>query len=382
MYKFRLYPSREQKERIINSFKVCKAVYNELLALSKDSYRFGGVTLNRFDYNKYLTGKYREVHSQVKQNVSDRVHKAFQNFFRRIKDKSCKKKGFPGFKSRVNSMTFPQSGFKFKSNKKLFASKIGNIPIVLHRVPKGKIKTLTIKQNCAGQWFVVFSCETEIPSVKHSSNEKIGLDVGLESFATLSDGGIIENPRFLVKSENRLKILQRCFSKKKKGSANRRKARYRLAKQHIRVVNQRSDFLHKLSHKLTKSYFFVAVEDLNIKKMVKNHWLAKSINDASWNSFVQMLSYKAVTSGGQFIRVNPRDTSKTCSKCGTITEMPLSKREFLCPRCGFVCHRDLNASINILMVGQGLPKPNACGDTVRPSLRARVVESGTICGNS
>ncbi len=382
MYKYRLYPSRKQKERIINSFKVCKAAYNELLALNKDSYQFGDVTLGKFDYNKYLTGKYREVHSQVLQNVSDRTHKAFQNFFRRVKDKSCKKKGFPRFKSRINSMTYPQSGFKFVTERRLYASKIGNIPIVLHRIPKGKIKTLTIKVNRAGQWFAIFSCEIEALPIKHSSTKKIGLDVGLESFATLSNGSVIENPRFLIKSEKKLKRLQRRLSKKKKGSINRRKARYRLARQYLKVINQRTDFLHKLSHKLTKSYSFIAVEDLNIKNMIKNHWLAKSITDASWNSFVQMLSYKAITCGGQLVKINPKNTSKTCSECGTVTEMPLSKREFLCPSCGFVCHRDLNASINILTVGMDYAKPNACRDAVRPSLKARVVESGTICDNS
>jgi len=382
MYRFRIYPSQKQKLRIINSFKICKAIYNELLDISKKTYKESGKTLRKFDYNKHLTGKYLEIYSQSKQNVSDRVHKAFSNFFRRVKDKSCKKKGFPRFKSRVNSITYPQSGFKLLSDKRLKLSKIGNVPIVLHRVPKGKIKTLTIKQNTAGQWFATFACEVKIPEVKHTSSEKVGLDVGLESYAVLSNGKFIDNPRHILKAEKMLKRLQRRLSRKKKGSVNRRKAKFRLAKQHIKVANQRIDFMHKLSHKLTQSYSFIAVEDLNIKSMLGNHWLAKSISDASWNSFVQMLSYKAVTCGGQLVKVNPRNTSKTCSKCGKIVDMPLSKRTFHCPNCGFVCHRDLNASINILKVGQDLPKLNACEDTVRPSLlKARVVEAGTICGN-
>lgn len=171
MYRYRIYPSRTQKARIINSLKTCKAIYNELLDISKKSYKDTGKTLRKFDYNKQLTGKYPNIHSQVKQNVSDRVHKAFSNFFRRVKDKSCKEKGFPRFKSRVNSITFPQSGFKILSDKRLKLSKVGNVPIVLHRVPKGKIKTLTIKQNKAGQWFAIFACEVETKAIKHTSIE-------------------------------------------------------------------------------------------------------------------------------------------------------------------------------------------------------------------
>ena len=381
MYRYRIYPSRKQKVKIINSLKICKAIYNELLDISKNTYKESGKTLRKFDYNKQLTGKYSDVHSQVKQNVSDRVHKAFKNFFRRVKDKSCKEKGFPRFKSRVNSITFPQSGFKILSDKRLKLSKVGNIPIILHRVPKGKIKTLTIKQNKAGQWFATFACELPDKSTHMSTDMSthIGIDVGLESYAVLSNGEFIDNPRHILKAEKRLNLLQRRLSRKKKGSANRRKARFRLSKQHIKVANQRTDFLHKLSHRITKSYSFIAVENLNVKSMLTNHLMAKSISDASWSSFIRCLEYKAVTSGYKLVKVNPRNTSKTCSKCGTITEMPLSKREFLCPKCGFACHRDLNASINILKVGTDCPELNACEHNVRPSLGKAVVdEAGTI----
>jgi putative transposase len=381
MYRYRIYPSRKQKVKIINSLKTCKAIYNELLDVSKKTYKETGKTLRKFDYNKQLTGKHPDIHSQVKQNVSDRVHKAFSNFFRRVKDKSCKEKGFPRFKSRVNSITFPQSGFKILSDKRLKLSKVGNVPIILHRVPKGKIKTLTIKQNKAGQWFATFACELPDKSTHISTDMSthIGIDVGLESYAVFSNGEVIANPRHILKAEKRLKLLQRRLSRKKKGSANRRKARFRLSKQHIRVANQRTDFLHKLSHSIAKSYSLIAVENLNVKSMLTNHWMAKSINDASWSNFIRCLEYKAVTSGSKLVKVNPRNTSKTCSKCGTITEMPLSKREFLCPKCGFACHRDLNASINILKVGQDLPELNACEHNVRPSLGKAVVdEAGTI----
>jgi len=378
MYKYRLYPSGKQKVRLINSLKICKEIYNSLLDNSIKTYKESGKTLRKFDFNKVIKGKY-PIHSQVAQNVSDRVHKAFSNFFRRVKDKSCKKKGFPRFKSKVNSLTFPQSGFKLISDKKIKISKIGNIPIVLHRIPKGKIKTLTIKQNKIGQWFAIFSCEMPDDVIVHNSKEKIGIDVGIENLAVLSNGETIANPRWLSKSERKLRLLQRRLSRKVKGSKNRTKARFRLAKQHIKVANQRGDFLHKISSSLAKSYSFISVENLSVKDMVKNHCLAKHITDASWSSFVQMLSYKAVICGGQIVKVNPKNTSKTCSKCGTITEMPLSKRVFLCPKCGFACHRDLNASINILKVGTDCAELNARGHNVRPSFGKAVVdESGTI----
>lgn len=371
MYNYRLYPTSKQKVRLINSFKTCKQIYNELLALSIDAYKFGNVTLNKFDYNYYIKGKYK-IHSQVAQNVSDRVHKAFENFFRRVKDKSCKKKGFPRFKSRVNSITFPQSGFKLLSDKKINISKIGNLPIIIHRVPKGKIKTFTIKQNNIGQYFAVFACEVEAIKITRTDKNKIGIDVGLENLATFSDGTIINNPRFLIKSEKRLKLLQRRLSRKKKGSNNRRKARFRLAKLHLKIFNQRQDFLHKLSRNIVKRYSTIKVEKLNILNMVKNHHLARSINDASWNSFIQKLEYKAVTCGSKLVKMNPRNTTKACSKCGTLVKMPLSKREFLCPQCGFSCHRDLNASFNILNGMVGLTK------TLKPVETAPIQNSNVL----
>ena len=151
-----------------------------------------------------------------------------------------------------------------------------------------------------------------------------------------------------------------------------------MARQYVKVTDQRTDFLHKTSRDIAERYRIIAVEDLKINNMVKNHNLAKHITDASWNSFIQMLSYKAVDCGGQLIKVNPRNTSKTCSECGKIQEMPLSNRTFNCSNCSLVCNRDLNASINILKVGMDYAELNACEDTVRPLIKARVNETGTI----
>lgn len=384
MYKYRLYPSNKHKVKLVISLKTCKAIYNELLALNIDSWIFGKVSLSGFDCNQYLAGKYDDIHSQTKQNVSDRVHKAFQNFFRRVKSNS-KQKGFPRFKSRVNSITFPQSGFKLLSDRKIKLSKIGSIPIILHRIPKGKIKTLTIKQNKCGQWFAVFACE--LPNVKKPFDETfsksfVGIDVGLENFATLSNGELVANPRYLVKSEKKLKLLSRRMGRKVKGSANRRKARFRLARQHNKITNQRMDFLHKLSHRLTKSYSFIAVEQLNIKGMMNDCFWAKQIGDAGWGTFISFLKYKAVIGGGSCVEnSNTRGSSHRCSKCGAWNEITLSERTFHCCSCGFSVHRDFNASNNHLNDTAGLVGILTPVETkpLPPNGKAcSVIEAGTI----
>lgn len=378
-FRFRIYPSQKQINRLNKTISDCCFIYNKLLESKVNAYKTDKINLSQFDLNKLTKDFDVSIHSQVKQNISKRINDSFNHFFRRIKEKK-RKAGFPRFKTlnRYKSITFPQSGFKFLSDKKLFVSKIGNIPIVLHRVPKGKLKTFTIKRTAIG-WFAIFSCE-DVPIEKiKAENWHVGIDVGIESFAVLSNGERIENPKLLRKSEKKLSRLQRRMSRKKKGSANRRKARFKVARLHQRIFNQRQDFLHKTSFKIIKEFKVISVEKLQINNMVKNHHLAKSIVDASWGYFVQMLSYKVERTNGQLVKVNSKNTSRTCSKCGNIQDMSLSSREFKCLKCSFVCHRDLNASIVIDTAGQA--EIHACGDTVRPSLpeKARVSEAGTIC---
>jgi putative transposase len=217
--KYRLYPSRVEEQRLLCAFETCRLVYNELVALSVDAYRFGGVVLGVFDYNAYLSGRDVGVHSQVLQNVSDRVAKAFKNFFRRLKDPSVKNKGFPRYKSRGSSMTYPQSGFRIEG-KRLYCSTFGRVPIIMHRPVTGTVKTLTVKVNRAGQFFAFFTTHIPDPHVKHSCSERIGIDVGIENFAALSNGVRIPNPRFFATSLSRVVRAQRCLSRKKKGSRN------------------------------------------------------------------------------------------------------------------------------------------------------------------
>ena len=365
-FKYRIYPSKRQVERLNQTLSDCCFVYNKLLEAKINAYKKDKTSLSKFDLDKLTKDFDVSVHSQALQNVSKRINDAFKAFFRRVKEKKGKP-GFPRFKSfrRYKSITYPQTGFKLISEKRLFVSRIGNIPIVLHRAPKGKLKTFCIKRTALG-WFAIFSCEN-VPIEKiEAENEHVGIDVGIENFATLSNGTKIENPKFLIKSEKKLTRLQRQLSRKKRGSANRNKARIKVAKLHEKIFNQRQDFLHKASLAVVKQFKLISVEKLQIKNMTKNHYLAKSINDVSWGGFVQMLSYKVEKTGGELVQVNPRNTSKTCSRCGAVQEMPLSARQFKCLSCGFVRHRDLNAALNIDRAG--LAQINACGDTVRPSL--------------
>jgi putative transposase len=228
----------------------------------------------------------------------------------------------------------------------------------------GKAKTLTIKRTPTGKWFAVFSCEIEDRPAKHAHPEReIGLDVGLESFATLSDGTKIGNPRFLVASEKRLAILQRRFSKKTRRSANRESARLKVARLHEKIANQRHDFLHKLSRFLVNRYGKIAIEDLNISNMVRHPYLAKSINDASWGTFARFLAYKAEEAGCEVVKVNPRGTSQNCSQCGIKVPKTLAQRWHLCPNCGLHLDRDINASRNILKTSiRGIRKSQARGE--------------------
>jgi putative transposase len=282
-----------------------------------------------------------------------RVDKAFQNFFRRIK--SGEKPGYPRFKGYgwYDSFTYPQSGFYLSENRKgnqwLRLSKIGSIKVRLHRAIQGRIKTRTIKREL-NRWHVCFSCEVE-PEILQIAGKSVGVDVGIEKFAALSDSSIIENPKYLLQSEAKLKHEQRCLSRKKKGSNSRKKQRNKLAKLYQKIRNQRNDFLHKESHKLVENYDVIVFEDLRIKNMVKNHYLAKSISDASWGKFIEYVSYKAASAGKKVVFVNLRSTSQICSGCGKMVKKSLSVRIHKCPYCGLILDRDINAAINILRLG-------------------------------
>jgi len=340
-------------------------LYNSCLLDRKNHYEQTGRGLNRIEQQVMLKESkekfafLNDIHSQVLQDVLFRVDKAFQGFFRRVK--RGEKVGYPRFKGegRYDSITYPQEpAFKI-TEKGLKLSKIGTIKIKMHRDMQGKVKTCIVKKE-NDKWYACFSVEYE-PVKRPVSCKTIGIDVGVDSFATLSDGTKIENPKYLVKSEQRLIRKQRQLSRKKRGSSNRKKAKKALAKLHCKVRNQRSDFHHKLSHKLVDTYGLIVVEDLNIKGMVKNHYLAKHISDAGWGQFLNYLTYKAEEAGVSVVRVTPHHTSIICSRCGNHVPKTLAVRIHRCSFCGLVIDRDYNSAINILNRA-GTVRINAWGE--------------------
>ena len=362
-FKYRIYPTKSQRSRMERTLDLCRWVYNQTLAYRKNAWEQDNKPVSKFEtYNKLPGWKVEkpeliEVHSQVLQNVQERVDLAFKAFFRRVK--SGEKPGYPRFKGkgRYDSFTYPQSGFKLLSGK-LRLSKIGDIKIKLHRPIEGKIKRLTVRRSSTGKWFACFSVEIDDPpKPPWKDGSMVGIDVGLESFATLSNGEKIDNPRFFRSEEKALAKAQKRLSKCEKGTPERRKALKVVQRIHERIANRRYDFAHQISNQLVSKYGLIAFEDLSITNMLKNHNLAKSISDAAWRMLVTITSYKAESAGSIVVLVDPRNTSQLCSRCGLKVNKSLSDRVHECPQCGLVMDRDENAAINILRLGlQSLPK--------------------------
>ncbi len=219
-----------------------------------------------------------------------------------------------------------------------------------HRLIEGTIKTLTIRRSSTGKWFACFSVEAE-PEPLPETQRAVGIDVGLEKFATLSTGEQIANPRFFRQDERALAKTQHRLSNAEKGTPERRKRRKVVAHIHERIANRRKDFAHKLSRHLVNEFGIIVVEDLNIARMIKNHSLAKRIADAAWNQFANYTRYKAESAGRTYVEVDPRGTSQRCSRCSGVVKKALSVRVHQCPYCGLEMDRDLNAALNILAVG-------------------------------
>ncbi|MDF2924063.1 MAG: hypothetical protein K0R57_2977 [Paenibacillaceae bacterium] len=350
-YKYRLYPNKEQHKRLDFTLERCRLLYNRLLDERIHAYRDEGKSLtyydqaNTFNERKEEIPALKHVHSQVLQDVAKRLDKAFQSFFRRVKN--GEKPGFPRFKppQRYDSFTFPQGGYKLEGNT-LKLSKIGNVKIKLHRPVEGLIKTCTIIQK-NGKVYACLSAEVQ-PKQLPAYTDAVGVDLGVKTLAVTSDGDYFESPAYLRKSEKHLTRLQRCVSRKKNGSNRRKKAVRVLARLHERVANQRKDYAHKVSRQLVNRYGLIAFEDLNVVGMTKNHHLAKSIVDSGWSQLVVFTTYKAESAGRIVKQVDPRHTSQLCSNCGVIVKKQLKDRKHCCPNCGYTADRDENAAVNIL----------------------------------
>jgi putative transposase len=355
-YKFKLKPTRKQEKLLEGQLGLCRELYNAALQERRDAYKRAGKSISYVDQANQLPEIKVErpdlagVYSQVLQDVLKRVEKAFKGFFNRLK--LGVKVGYPRFRGRdrYDSFTYPQGGWSIQ-NERLTLSKLGTFKVKLHRQVCGKVKTCTIKRE-GESWFVVFSVEYEFEPQTFHPGSAVGIDVGLENFANLSNGEQVANPRFFRKSEKHLAKVQRKLAKVKhlpRFSPVKVKAKRAVSRAFKRIRNQRLDFAHKLSRKLVTDYSLIAVEDLNVKGLASG-MLAKSVHDAAWSLFTALLAYKAEEAGSKLVRVDPRHTSQICPNCGAIAKKDLAVRWHSCP-CGCELHRDVAAALVILARG-------------------------------
>jgi putative transposase len=357
VYRFRLYPTKEQTEFLNKQIGHCRFVYNKLLETAKENHEKEGKKWNYYEYKKLLPKlkeEYpflKEANSQSLQEAVKWLDRAFKNFLKGLAK-------FPRFKSKkkVNSVSIPQH-FRIEGNRVKIPKLKTPIKFKKHREIEGKIKSISITRRPSGKFYLNVLTDKEIKPLPET-DKVIAIDVGLTHFCTLSTGKKIDNPRYLVKTEQRLKKSQRKLSRKVKGSNKYRKLQERIARLHEKVVNQRSDFLHKLSKRIIGDNQAVIVEDLNIKGLLQNGNLSKHIADASWRKFISYLEYKAKFYSRRLIKVNPfYPSSKLCSVCGYKNEtLTLSDRKWVCPHCGTEHDRDYNATLNLLKEGLKLLK--------------------------
>ena len=359
-FKYRLYPTKAQDTQLKKCLELCRYVYNKSLERKKTLYETEHKSLSLYDLNKELTTWIKEkpelknVYSQVMQNCQVRVDLAYKAFYKRCKQGL--KPGYPRFKGygRYDSMTYKQSGFNLNADSTLYLSKIGCIPVILHRPCIGKIKTCTVRKTITDKWYVSFSVETDIPKPLPKTGLVAGLDMGLKTFIMASDGHKIPRQRFFKTDEKALAKAQRVYSKfpRNETCPAKVKARRTVARVHERIANRRNDFCHQTANRLVHRYDFMAVEDLNINGMLEEKKYSKSIADASWGQLLERLSCKAEEAGKTVVAINPRGTSQMCSRCGRVVPKDLSVRIHDCSYCGLHIDRDLNAALNIFRLGQ------------------------------
>ena len=361
-FKYKVKPAPEQERMFEHTLMLCRHVYNAAVEERREAWQKCGVSVNYYQQKAELPGikeampEYAGVHSQVLQDVVLRVDRAFQAFFRRVQVGETA--GYPRFqgRDRYNSFTYLQvgeHGGAALDGGLLSLSKIGRIPIRLHRPLKGSPKTVTISREADG-WYACISCADVPVQPLPATGQETGIDLGIEAFTTLSDGTRIFHPGWYRKGERALKTAQRRVSRRKKGSNRRRKAVTLLAKAHQQVRRQRRDFHHKTALALVQANDTIYHEALQPANMVKNHHLAKSIQDAGWGAFLIILTHKAACAGRRVVAVNPAFTSQTCSGCGALVSKGLSVRWHSCPACGTSLHRDHNAAKNRERAGQAL----------------------------
>jgi putative transposase len=374
-YKFRLDPTKQQEEKLFWTLNRCRELYNAALSERKEAYRMAGKSISYYEQKrdlpeiKEIRPEYHDLHSQVLQDVLLRLKRAFDRFFERVKN--GEKPGYPRFqgRNRYDSFCYPQSGFSLQE-KHLTLSKIGTLRVKVHRKVEGTIKTCTMKHE-SGHWYVILSCEVEQPLPLPLSYEDVGIDLGIIHFAALSSGEFIASPRHYRKSEKKLKKLQEALSRKKRGSHRRKRAVKAIARAHRKIRNQRRDFAQKASRKLVNRYQVIVLEALQTKKLLRRPkpkqdeetgqyvpngaaakgGLNKSISDAGWGMFTEMLQIKAAWAGRVLVFVDPKYTSQICPGCGNVRKKTLEERWHSC-ECGCELDRDTASAKVILDEGR------------------------------
>ena len=352
-YKYRLYPNKTQQTLLNKTMGCVRFFWNQQVATfktynketnPKPEFKTSTELRNEIEWMKEVSA------AAIQQKEID-----FKEYRKQLFSKSRKKKiGFPNFKKKSNRQSYrlPNQKFKIIENK-IQLEKIGKVKMVVDReLPHGKLMSVTISKNPSGQYFASILIETEI-NHKQKTNKEVGLDLGIKTFSTQSDGIEISNPKFLNKNQVKLRRLQQHLSRKVKGSNRRNKCRLKIANLHQKIINQRDWFLHNYSTQLINNYDKIYIEDLNVSGMVKNHCLAGAISDVSWSKFTSMLIYKSDWYGKDVVKINRfYASSKTC-KCGVKNnDLKLSDREWICKSCGSINQRDLLAANNILKEGR------------------------------
>lgn len=374
-YRYRVYPTTAQQNKLAQAFGCARVVFNDSLH-ARQSAHGRGVNISDTDVQKLVVTQAKhtperqwlsEVSSVVLVQACQDARRAYRNWFESMSGKrKGRKVGAPRFRSRKDnrqSIRLTRNGFSVRENQKLYVAKVGELNVRWSRELPSTPSSVTIIKDASGRYFASFVVETTDEALPPVADE-VGIDLGLASFAVLSDGRIIDAPKFLRRAERKLRKAQQSLSRKRKGSNNRAKARLRVAKVHAKVADSRRDWAHKESTRIIRENQAVFVEDLCVTGLARTR-LAKSVHDAGWSQFVSMLEYKAGLYGRTFDKVDRFfPSSQLCSTCGALDgKKPLSIREWTCKACGAVHDRDHNAAKNILAEGRS-ESQNACGGTV------------------
>ena len=368
-FEYRLFVNKQQHSKLMQCLIESRDIYNSMLEAVKAQYEDKDTFPTKYDLEKAFQGQGEHVPATTIQMLADRLTKSLKRFLA-AKENYLPGIGFPRFKkpNRWHSIPLRQYGDEKNRRDVLLApdgkhlsvpKKLGgSLKVKLHRPLEGKPKTAHLVLRADGHWYVLIVCEMEAHT-EHApdacSHPAIGIDMGLKSFLTDSEGHTVANPRFYRTSQRTLRRKQRAIARRKKGSKRRRKAARSTAQTHLKIKRQRRDFHYKTAKRYAEQYHSIAVEHLHILNMVQNHSLAKSILDASWGAFLDILTEKAARAGHEVIRVNPRYTSQKCHQCGEVVQKSLSVRTHICPFCGYIADRDVNAAQNILLQAGARP---------------------------